>query len=92
MPSTAIPKARLLLSDLKRRYKGRAEERPLIRRLALHASELTFLHPETRAPVTVSAPLPADEFEVALKYLRKFTAAGGFHRPPPARTTRGAGA
>jgi hypothetical protein len=30
----------------------------------------------TREPVTVSAPLP-HEFEVALKYLRKFRPAGG---------------
>ncbi|MDD2764495.1 MAG: RluA family pseudouridine synthase [Opitutaceae bacterium] len=62
---------RLLLSSLKRGYKGRAEERPLISRLALHASELTVLHPETRAGVTLRAPLP-NEFGVALKYLRRF--------------------
>ncbi|MFA5057102.1 MAG: pseudouridine synthase, partial [Opitutaceae bacterium] len=62
---------RLLLSSFKRGYKGRAEERPLISRLALHASELTVLHPETRAGVTLRAPLP-NEFGVALKYLRRF--------------------
>ncbi len=62
---------KLLLSDLKRSYKGRDEEKPLLTRLALHASELTVKHPETREPVTISAPLPA-EFEIALKYLRKF--------------------
>jgi 23S rRNA-/tRNA-specific pseudouridylate synthase len=66
------PDETLLLSDLKRRYKGREEERPLIGRLALHASALAFLHPMTREPVAVSAPLP-HEFEVALKYLRKFS-------------------
>jgi len=65
------PEEKLLLSGLKRRYKGRDEERPLIGRLALHASELAFPHPVTRAPMTVSAPLP-HEFKVALKYLRKF--------------------
>jgi len=65
---------RLLLSDLKRGYKGRADERPLIARLALHAHQLTFTHPLTRAPLTLTAPLPRD-FEVALKYLRKFAAA-----------------
>jgi RluA family pseudouridine synthase len=69
------PGRKLLLSELKRRYKGREEERPLIARLALHASELSFLHPATRAPLTVAAPLPHD-FEVALKYLRKFSPAG----------------
>lgn len=67
--------ARLLLSDLKRGYKGRADEKPLIARLALHASELTVTHPVTREPLTVRSPLP-HEFEVALKYLRRFRARG----------------
>jgi RluA family pseudouridine synthase len=62
---------RLLLSDLKRGYKGRVDEKPLISRLALHAGELTFTHPQTREKVTLSAPLPND-FAVALKYLEKF--------------------
>jgi RluA family pseudouridine synthase len=62
---------RLLLSDLKRGYKGREDERPLIARLGLHAGALTFTHPATREPVTLTAPRPQD-FEVALKYLRKF--------------------
>jgi 23S rRNA pseudouridine1911/1915/1917 synthase len=66
------PEVVLLLSELKRRYKGRSEERPLISRLALHSSELTFTHPVTRLPFTITSPLPK-EFEVALKYLRKFT-------------------
>jgi RluA family pseudouridine synthase len=61
----------LLLSGLKRGYKGRLDERPLINRLALHAAEFTYRHPRTREPQTVTAPLPKD-FEVALKYLRKF--------------------
>jgi RluA family pseudouridine synthase len=65
---------RLLLSALKRGYKGRARERPLISRLALHASELTVVHPLTHARVTLRAPLPND-FAVALKYLRRFAAA-----------------
>ncbi len=61
----------LKLSGLKRGYKGREDERPLIDRLALHASELTFVHPLTREPITLAAPL-ANDFAVALKYLRKF--------------------
>ncbi len=61
----------LLLSDLKRGYKGRDDERPLIARLALHAGGLTFIHPLSRERTTLQAPLPKD-FEVALKYLRKF--------------------
>jgi RluA family pseudouridine synthase len=74
-PFYGTPEVKLLLSGLKRRYKGREEEKPLIGRLALHASELTLRHPVTREPLTVTAPLP-HEFEVALKYLRKFAAAG----------------
>lgn len=61
----------LLLSALKRGYKGRADERPLIGRLALHAAALTFKHPETREPMTVTAPRPQD-FAVALRYLERF--------------------
>ena len=63
--------AKLLLSDLKRGYKGRADERPLIDRLALHAGGLTFTHPLTREPMTLTVPWP-DDLAVALKYLRKF--------------------
>jgi RluA family pseudouridine synthase len=62
---------RLLLSDLKRGYKGRDDERPLIARLALHAIALTFTHPLSREKVTIAAPRPKD-FEVALKYLEKY--------------------
>lgn len=68
-----VPEIRLLLSDLKRGYKGRADEKPLLDRLALHASALTVRHPETREPITVTAPLPTT-FEIGLKYLRKFGA------------------
>ena len=68
------PTIELRLSAFKRGYKGFADEKPLLRRLALHASELTFIHPVTRAPHTLRAPLP-HEFEVALKYLRKFAVA-----------------
>lgn len=78
-----VPDIQLRLSDLKRGYKGRADERPLLERLALHASELEVTHPETRAPHRMSAPLP-HEFDVALKYLRKFASGSGFvgRRPP----------
>jgi RluA family pseudouridine synthase len=74
-PFYGDPEITLLLSELKRRYKGRDEEKPLIARLALHAHELVLKHPETREPLTLTAPLP-HEFEVALKYLRKFTPRG----------------
>ncbi|WP_404424980.1 RluA family pseudouridine synthase [Nibricoccus sp. IMCC34717] len=70
-PFYGDPTVRLLLSSLKRGYKGRDEEKPLVDRLALHAADLTVRHPVTREPVTISAPVPR-EFEVGLKYLRKF--------------------
>lgn len=73
-PFYGHPDVALRLSDLKRGYKGREEEKPFIGRLALHASELTLTHPASREKFTVHAPLP-HEFEVALKYLRKFAAA-----------------
>ncbi len=69
-----VPEVRLLLSDLKRGYKGRDEEKPLLDRLALHASSLTVLHPENREPITFTAPLPA-AFEISLKYLRRYGSA-----------------
>lgn len=72
-PFYGHPDITLRLSDLKRGYKGRDEEKPLLGRLALHASELTLKHPTTREPVTLRSPLP-HEFEIALKYLRKFAA------------------
>jgi len=71
-PFYGDPEIKLLLSDLKRRYKGREEEKPLVTRLALHASELVVTHPQTRERLTLRAALP-HEFEVALKYLRKFS-------------------
>jgi len=74
-PFYGDPTEVLLLSNLKRRYKGRDEEKPLIGRLALHASELTFIHPGTKAEFTVRSPMPHD-FEVAIKYLRKFGGRG----------------
>jgi RluA family pseudouridine synthase len=79
-PFYGDPTEVLLLSNLKRRYKGRDEERPLIGRLALHASELTVVNPATELPLTLRAPMPRD-FEVAIKYLRKF---GQTSQPPDA--------
>lgn len=72
-PFYGNPDVALRLSDLKRGYKGREDEKPLIGRLALHASALTIKHPATQQPFELHSPLP-HEFEVALKYLRKFAA------------------
>ena len=64
----------LLLSEFKRHFKlGKfQEERPLISRLTLHAHQLTFLHPATNAPLTLTAPLPKD-FRSTLAALEKWT-------------------
>lgn len=75
-PFYGDPEIMLLLSDLKRGYKGRADEKPLLARLALHAEQLVIKHPTTGEPLTLRAPLPHD-FEVALKYLRKFGGQAG---------------
>ncbi len=74
-PFYGVPDRELKLSDLKRGYKGREDEKPLIARLALHATELTVKHPTTREPVTIAAPMPA-VFEVGLRNLRRFAAGG----------------
>ncbi len=63
----------LWLSRLKKDYRlkpGR-EERPLMARVALHAEELTLVHPVTNEPVTIKSELPKD-LRVALKYLRLY--------------------
>lgn len=61
------------LSSLKRNFnlKKFDEENPMIRRMALHATSITFIHPESEESVTVEAPYPKD-FEVLVKQLRKF--------------------
>jgi hypothetical protein len=38
----------------------------------LHAERLTIVHPVTKQPLELVAPLPRD-FDVTLKYLRKFS-------------------
>ncbi len=65
--------APLRLSDLKPGYKPKpgVEERPLLARPALHAAAVTLVQPA----LTIRAPLPKD-IEVALRYLRRFSAVG----------------
>lgn len=73
-PFYGVPGIELRLSDLKRGYKGRDEERPLVARLALHAAALVVNHPATREPVRIEAPIPHD-LDVALRHLRRFATA-----------------
>jgi RluA family pseudouridine synthase len=71
----------LLLSRLKRDYRlkpGRTE-RALLARVALHAEELTLVHPITGETVTLTTPLPKD-LRVALKYLREHGGATSGHQ------------
>lgn len=67
--------SQFLLSAIKRRYnisKG-DEERPVIERLTLHASRITFVHPESGQYTTLTAEPPKD-FTATLKVLRKYAA------------------
>lgn len=68
--------APLLLSSLKANYRFKPDqpERPLIGRVALHATQITVRHPGTGERVVIRAPWPKD-LTVAVKYLRRF--AGG---------------
>jgi len=63
----------LRLSQLKPgyRFKKDREELPLIRRVALHAEQLTLPHPVTGAELVITAPWPKD-LTVAVKYLRRY--------------------
>lgn len=68
----------LWLSRLKPGYRlkpGR-EERPLISRVALHAEELSLVHPVTNENITITAPWPKD-LKVAVKYLRQYSIGPG---------------
>ena len=71
---------KLWLSRLKKdfRLKPGREERPLISRVALHAEELTLVHPVTAETVTIKSEWPKD-LKVAVKYLRQY-ATGFSHR------------
>lgn len=59
------------LSAVKPGYRSEGEEKPLLKRTALHAVSLSIDHPTTGERMTFSAPLPKDMSSV-LKYLRKF--------------------
>jgi RluA family pseudouridine synthase len=65
----------LKLSEIKRGYKRKGRERPLIERLTLHCAELTFEHPAGLGEITISAP-PAPDFVRTLKALRKWAPGG----------------
>lgn len=67
----------LFLSRIKRDYRLKPghQERPLLVRVALHVQKLTVPHPaKPETTVSVEAAVPR-EFQVALKYLRKYAGA-----------------
>lgn len=64
--------APLLLSGIKKNYRGKGEERPLIERTALHAFSLVFEHPLTGRQISCDAPLPKD-MKATLQRLRKYS-------------------
>ena len=72
----------LWLSRLKRdfRLKPGREERPLISRVALHAEELSLVHPTTNETIVIKSEWPKD-IRVAVKYLRQY-ATGPSRRSP----------
>lgn len=61
----------MMLSALKRHYKTKDIEKPLISRLTLHAAALTLTLPGTNETRTFEAALPKD-MEITLKQLRKY--------------------
>jgi 23S rRNA pseudouridine1911/1915/1917 synthase len=63
----------LMLSSIKKKFKlaeNEEEERPLLKRLALHASELIFVNRKGE-PMDIIAPIPKD-LNVAIKQLDKW--------------------
>ncbi len=61
----------IMLSHIKRKYRRSGDqEKPLMDRVALHCSELEFLHPRSKEKLTYSAPLPKD-MKAVLNQLRK---------------------
>jgi 23S rRNA pseudouridine1911/1915/1917 synthase len=72
----------LLLSWIKRNYrlKEGKTERPLMARAALHAEQLSLVHPITGEPLAITAPWPKD-LTVAVKYLRLFAGGAAISNP-----------
>ncbi len=61
----------LYLSEIKKNYKPKPDQKPLISRCALHAYKIKFLHFRTNEFLEVVAPL-AKDLEITLKYLREY--------------------
>jgi len=65
----------ILLSNLKRRYKGITKEKPLLKRLPMHLSHLELLLPGNKEKNIFISELPQD-IQLTLKQLRKYNKRG----------------
>jgi len=65
----------ILLSNLKKRYKGLEKEKPLLKRLPLHLSQIEVWLPGNKEKNVFNSPLP-DDIELTLKQLRKYNKRG----------------
>lgn len=71
------------LSSIKRKFnlKKHTVENPIINRVTMHSTKISFLHPDTNEKVTFEAPFPKD-FQALLNVLRKYSAVGrNFYSP-----------
>ncbi|MBR3628055.1 MAG: RNA pseudouridine synthase, partial [Elusimicrobia bacterium] len=65
----------ILLSNLKRRYKGITKEKPLLKRLPMHLSQIELFLPDNKEKLIFSSELPKD-IQLTLKQLRKYNKRG----------------
>ncbi|MDD2523243.1 MAG: RluA family pseudouridine synthase [Endomicrobiaceae bacterium] len=65
----------ILLSTLKRRYKGVDKEKPLLSRLPLHLSKIELFLPDKKTKSGFESLLP-DDINITLKQLRKYNKRG----------------
>ena len=65
----------ILLSNLKRRYKGITKEKPLLNRLPMHLSKIELLLPNNKEKSIFNSELPKD-IQLTLKQLRKYNKRG----------------
>lgn len=65
----------ILLSNLKRRYKGITKEKPLLKRLPMHLYQIELLLPGKKEKKVFVAEIPND-IQLTLKQLRKYNKRG----------------
>jgi len=61
----------ILLSNLKKRYKGISTEKPLLKRMPMHLSKIELLLPDNKEKSTFVTEIPKD-IQLTLKQLRKY--------------------